>query len=87
MTARTITAEGPAAWAGALISNDWSGLQDDEERARCRAWLDQHEGFEPVDVLDQEPRFTWHFALYAGPLEDPAIRGGDVVRYLLLRRP
>ena len=58
---KTETYELPAFWASALINDDWTGLEDEDESA-LKAWL---EAFEPgycIDVSD-EPFFTkWHDA-------------------------
>ena len=43
----------PAAWASALINDDWSGLEFDDpaEAERCREWL-KSSGMRAIDVSE-----------------------------------
>ena len=84
-TPRIITA--PAYWASALVNDDRSGLTHGETLA-LYAWLEQEEFPNVVDVYRdddgtlQEPRFTWSYGLYAGPL--CTCQGGEVLDYVVL---
>ena len=75
----------PAAWATALVNNDWSGLTG-EEAIACRAWIVQQKPWSVVDVARDDdgncadPRFTWSFSLYGGTAS-----GGDVLDYVAHR--
>ncbi len=73
----------PSDWASALINNDYSGLDDEAEIARCVAVETKlaSEGWYIVDCED-EPRFTWSYRLY-----DPGANcsGGEVLDYMILR--
>ena len=84
MKVDTITA--PACWASALVNGDASGMTP-QERAAMALWLIR-EGYPNIyDVARdgsgevQEPRFTWHFDLYA---PECGVRGGEVLDYVVL---
>lgn len=75
---------GPAYWASALVNGDRSGLGA-EECAQLDAWLKREGRPNIVDVArdddgnGQDPRFTWHFRLYAPECD---CDGGEVLDYL-----
>ena len=73
----------PAAWATALMADDYSTLAGDEAN-RClrQAASLAREGWDVVDCED-EARFTWLYHIYDKEAE---CEGGDVLDYTLIRR-
>jgi len=51
---KIVTVTLPAAWASALINNDWSGLNfyDPDEAQRARDWL-RESGLDVISCSDQ----------------------------------
>jgi len=80
----------PASWATALVSDDWSGLEQEPADAEaCRAWLSaQHaDGWRVIDVArdaegnPEEPWFSWSAGLHGSPW-----RGAELLTYVRERR-
>jgi hypothetical protein len=74
MSIKVATITAPAYWASYLVNGDSSGL-DDHEEALADDWARNQEPWYVVGVTDDEPRFTWCYALH----------GGDVLDYILHR--
>jgi hypothetical protein len=75
---KTVTYTLPAFWACALINDDASGLNDEEEEA-LQAWCDSEAVGACVGVSDSEFFAPWHdaiaFALPCGCLEFTFFKG------------
>ena len=78
MNTRKIT--GAAYWASAIINGDYSGL-DARETKVLEDWLTRElaPGESIVDC-DEEPRFSWSYALHTGD----KFSGGDVLDYTVM---
>jgi len=70
----------PSVWASYLINGDASGL-DDDDIAACYAWCEAMEPAYVVSTVDEDPWFTWSYALYGGTAS-----GGNVFTYVLHRQ-
>lgn len=71
---------GSAYWASYLINGDASGL-DSMDKIEADRWV--IDNLEPGDAIVDcgEPYFSWSYGLYTGS----HYRGGDLVRYTVLR--
>lgn len=58
---KTETYELPAFWASALINDDWTRLEDEDESA-LKAWLKDVKPGYCVDVSDETFFTKWHDA-------------------------
>ncbi len=83
---------GPAHWASALVNGDESGL-DQREIDQLEQWTANlaKDGWYVVDTArdeetgeGRESRFTNHWQVH-NPYDDPQIRGGDVIDYVVHR--
>jgi hypothetical protein len=74
-----VEVDAPAAWCGALIYDDWSGMTDDEE-AECRRWLAalEHHG-KRAHVCDMGEEW---FGVYRPFMGSPM--GCDLATYTVL---
>ena len=69
---------GPDWAASYLINGDASSLEADDVAA-IEAWLEREGVAQVVYVTDDEPRFTWSYAMY---FPEGNCAGGNVVEYV-----
>lgn len=73
----------PARFASAAINNDWSSSElTDEDHEDYFEFIKMNSIFEFVDIIDEEPYFSWRNDFTSFNKRASSIVGDNVVRYI-----